>query len=45
MTQLTKLVSAGVSLLTLNLTVLAVGALDTYAQSSPTTTFSDVQPN
>ncbi|MBD2247311.1 S-layer homology domain-containing protein [Nostoc sp. FACHB-888] len=45
MTQLTKLVSAGVSLLTLNLTVLAVGALDTYAQSSPTNTFSDVQPN
>ncbi|MEH1804356.1 S-layer homology domain-containing protein [Nostoc sp.] len=45
MTQLTKLVSAGVSLLTLNLTVLAVGTLDTYAQSSPTTTFSDVQPN
>ncbi|MCC5647655.1 S-layer homology domain-containing protein [Nostoc sp. CHAB 5824] len=45
MTQLTKLVSAGISLLTLNLTVLAVGALDTYAQSSPTTTFSDVQPN
>ena len=45
MTQLTKLVSAGVSLLTLNLTVLAVGALDTYAQSSPATTFSDVQPN
>ncbi|RCJ20039.1 S-layer protein [Nostoc sp. ATCC 43529] len=45
MTQLTKLVSASVSLLTLNLTVLAVGALDTYAQSSPTTTFSDVQPN
>ncbi|MEJ6480102.1 S-layer homology domain-containing protein [Nostoc punctiforme UO1] len=45
MTQLTKLVSAGVSLLTLNLTVLAVGALDTYAQSSPTTTFSDVQAN
>ncbi|MEH2069708.1 MAG: S-layer homology domain-containing protein [Nostoc sp.] len=45
MTQLTKLVSAGASLLTLNLTVLAVGALDTYAQSSPTTTFSDVQPN
>ncbi len=45
MTQLTKLVSAGVSLLTLNLTVLAVGALETSAQSSPTTTFSDVQPN
>lgn len=45
MTRLTKLVSAGASLVTLNLTVLAVGALDTYAQSSPTTTFSDVQPN
>lgn len=45
MTQLTKLVSAGISLLTLNLTVLAVGALETSAQSSPTTTFSDVQPN
>ncbi len=45
MTQLTKFVSAGVSLLTLNLTVLAVGALETSAQSSPTTTFSDVQPN
>ncbi|OYD91693.1 S-layer protein [Nostoc sp. 'Peltigera membranacea cyanobiont' 210A] len=44
-TQLTKFVSAGVSLLTLNLTVLAVGALETSAQSSPTTTFSDVQPN
>jgi S-layer homology domain len=44
-TQLTKLVPAGVSLLTLNLTVLAVGALDTYAQSSPATTFTDVQPN
>ncbi len=45
MTQLTKFLSAGVSLLALNLTVLAVGALDTSAQSSPTTTFSDVQPN
>ncbi|MGH7998004.1 MAG: S-layer homology domain-containing protein [Brasilonema sp.] len=45
MTQLSQLVSAGASLLTLNLTVLAVGALDTYAQSSPATTFSDVQPN
>jgi S-layer homology domain len=45
MTQLTQLVSAGVSLLTLNLIVLVVGALDTYAQSSPATTFSDVQPN
>ncbi|RAM48751.1 MAG: S-layer homology domain-containing protein [Hapalosiphonaceae cyanobacterium JJU2] len=45
MTQLTKLVSAGASLLILNLTVLIVGALDTYAQSSPKTTFSDVQPN
>jgi hypothetical protein len=42
---MTQLVSAGVSLLTLNLTVLVVGALDTYAQSSPATTFSDVQPN
>jgi hypothetical protein len=45
MTQLTKFVSAGISLLTLNLTVLAVGMLETSAQSSPTTTFSDVQPN
>ncbi|HYW18124.1 MAG TPA: S-layer homology domain-containing protein [Nodularia sp. (in: cyanobacteria)] len=45
MTQLTKLVSAGISLLTLKLTVLAVGALETSAQSSPTTTFSDVQSN
>ncbi|MGJ5631449.1 S-layer homology domain-containing protein [Nostoc sp. CALU 1950] len=45
MTQLTKFVSAGVSLLTLNLIVVAVGALETSAQSSPTTTFSDVQPN
>ncbi|BDI14397.1 hypothetical protein ANSO36C_01990 [Nostoc cf. commune SO-36] len=45
MTQLIKLVSAGISLLTLNLTVLAVGALETSAQSSPTTTFSDVQSN
>lgn len=43
MTQLTKVVSAGVSLLSLNLIVLAVGALDTYAQSSPVTTFSDVK--
>lgn len=45
MTELTKLVSTGVSLLSLNLIVLAVGALDTYAQSSPATTFSDVKPN
>ncbi|MBW4563849.1 MAG: S-layer homology domain-containing protein [Mojavia pulchra JT2-VF2] len=45
MTRLTQLASAGVSLLTLNLIVLAVGALDTYAQSSPATTFSDVQPS
>jgi S-layer homology domain len=45
MTELTKLVSAGVSLLSLNLTVLTVGALDTYAQSSPQTTFSDVPSN
>ncbi|MCL6752061.1 S-layer homology domain-containing protein [Nostoc sp. CCCryo 231-06] len=43
MTQLTKAVSAGVSLLSLNLIVLAVGALDTSAQSSPVTTFSDVK--
>ncbi|MFB2771172.1 S-layer homology domain-containing protein [Pelatocladus sp. BLCC-F211] len=45
MSQLAQLAKAGVSLLTLNLTVFAVGALDTYAQSSPATTFSDVQPN
>jgi S-layer homology domain len=42
MTQLMQLASAGISLLTLNLTVFAVGALDTYAQSPPATTFSDV---
>ncbi|BAB77015.1 S-layer homology domain-containing protein [Anabaena sp. FACHB-709] len=42
MTQLKRLASAGISLLTLNLTVLAIGALETYAQSSPVTTFSDV---
>ncbi|MBC1237902.1 S-layer homology domain-containing protein [Nostoc sp. 2RC] len=45
MTRLTKFMSAGASLLTLNLIVLAVGALETSAQSSPTTSFSDVQPN
>ncbi len=45
MTELTKLVTAGVSLLSLNLTALVVGALDTYAQSSPATTFSDVPSN
>ncbi|WP_026736315.1 S-layer homology domain-containing protein [Fischerella sp. PCC 9605] len=45
MTRLTQFVSAGVSLLTLNLTVFAVGALETYAQSSSVSTFSDVQPN
>jgi hypothetical protein len=45
MTWLTQLASAGISLLTLNLTVFAVGALDTYAQSSPTTTFRDVPSN
>jgi S-layer homology domain len=45
MVQLTKLVSGGVSLLTLNLIVIAAGTLETYAQSSPITTFSDVQPN
>ncbi len=45
MTQLTQLVSAGVSLLTLNLTVFAAGALETYAQSSSVSTFSDVQPS
>lgn len=45
MIDLTKLISAGVTLLTLNLTVLIAGALDTYAQSSTKTTFSDVQPN
>ena len=43
MMQLTKVVSAGVSLLSLNLISLAVGALDTSAQSSPVTTFSDVK--
>jgi hypothetical protein len=42
-TQLIKAVSAGVSLLSLNLIVLAVGALDTSAQSSPVNTFSDVK--
>ncbi|MEA5568978.1 S-layer homology domain-containing protein [Anabaena sp. UHCC 0399] len=43
MTRLMELASAGISLLALNLTVLAVGALETYAQPSPVTTFSDVQ--
>ncbi|MTJ10997.1 S-layer homology domain-containing protein [Anabaena sp. UHCC 0204] len=45
MTQLNKLASVGISLLTLNLVVLAVGALETSAQSSPVTTFSDVPSN
>ncbi|WP_017314124.1 S-layer homology domain-containing protein [Mastigocladopsis repens] len=44
MTRLLQLASAGVSLLTLNLTVLAVGALESYAQPS-VSTFSDVKSN
>ncbi|MBW4644295.1 MAG: S-layer homology domain-containing protein [Goleter apudmare HA4340-LM2] len=45
MNRLAKLLSASVSLLALNLTVIAVGASKTYAQSSPTTTFTDVPSN
>lgn len=45
MTRLMQLASAGISLITLNLTVFAVGALESYAQSSPVTTFSDVPSN
>jgi hypothetical protein len=45
MTGLMRVASAGISLLTLNLTVFAVGALETYAQSSSATSFSDVQSN
>lgn len=40
-----KLVSAGLSLLALNLTVIAVGTSQTYAQNSPATTFRDVPSN
>lgn len=43
MTQLTRVASAGISLLSLNLAVLAVGAIESYAQSSGQTSFSDVQ--
>lgn len=45
MNGLMRAASVGISLLTLNLTVFAVGALESYAQSSSTTSFSDVQSN
>lgn len=45
MTRLMHIASTGLSLLTLNLTVLGVAALETYAQSSPVTTFSDISSN
>ncbi|MGH1396394.1 MAG: S-layer homology domain-containing protein [Trichormus sp.] len=45
MSSFMQLASAGLSLLTLNLTVIAVGALETYAQSSSVNNFSDVPAN
>lgn len=45
MTRFPKLVSAGVSLLALNLAAVALDWSQTYAQSSPTTTFRDVPAN
>jgi len=45
MTGLMRLASAGISLLSLNLTVFAVGALETYAQSSSVSSFRDVPAN
>lgn len=45
MARFIRLASAGVSLLTLNLIVLAVGALEISAQPSSVNTFSDVKSN
>jgi hypothetical protein len=45
MARLNQLATTGISLISLNLVVLAVGTLETYAQSSSVSTFSDVPAN